>query len=57
MPADVLKDGDYRIKAILSNKKDCPEIIRYEYFASQLERDKRYNHIMEMMKTPNAYTR
>ena len=49
-PIDIIKDGDFRIKGIMNRAKDLPECIRYEYFASKDERDKRYNMLVNLLK-------
>jgi len=50
LPQDVQKDGDFKIKGTLSRSKDQPPIVRYEYFGSTLERDKRFDMLTKLLK-------
>lgn len=50
LPQEIQKDGDFKIKGTLSRAKDAPPLVRYEHFASTLERDKRYNMIVNLLK-------
>lgn len=52
-PHELEKDGDFRIKGKLSKTNRSPEIPpieRYEYFPSVMERDKRYNMLVNLLK-------
>jgi len=52
-PKEIVKDGDFRIKATISPEnrhQGIPPIIRYEYFPCADERDKRYNLLVNLLK-------
>ena len=50
-PENIEKEGDFKIKGIINvATNNHPQIVRYEYFASLEERNKRYNMIMNLLK-------
>jgi hypothetical protein len=48
-PAEIVKEGDFKIKGTLSRATNMPPLVRYEYFGSILERDQRYNVLMNLI--------
>jgi hypothetical protein len=49
-PEQITKDGDFKIKGVLSKHPNHPEVARYEHFASTRERDIRYNQLMMQLE-------
>ncbi len=52
-PHEIEKEGDFKIKVTLSKinrHQDMPPIVRYEYFPSIIERNKRYDMLVNLLK-------
>lgn len=52
-PTEITKDGDFKIKALLSpinRHPEIPPIVRYEHFPCIAERDKRYDMLLNLLK-------
>lgn len=52
-PLEITKDGDFKIKGMISRAIDQPALIRYEHFACKEERDRKYELIVKLLKEDN----
>jgi hypothetical protein len=50
-PTDIQKEGDFKIRGTINVPNNThPQIVRYEHFASPIERDTRYNMLTKLLK-------